>query len=217
MTGPNVTAHEHLLNERLIQLLDDELTGEETTSVKAHLAGCAICRDRFSELRQVSGRFDSFVSNLYPAYSLSDRQQLAQKLDSVESKTQKKVQTRSSWRQLGWGMALAATLALGVLAFPRWKPWAHLTSTATPLAQTASSAFEVDGEIFVALPYSNPDLPLTSPRIVQMQVPVSSLADAGIYLEPVGSRVSGPDRAVLADVLLGLDGQPLGVHVLTSD
>jgi hypothetical protein len=50
-----------------------------------------------------------------------------------------------------------------------------------------------------------------------MQVPVSSLADAGIYVEPVGSRMTAPDHAVLANVLLGLDGQPLGVHVLTSD
>ena len=48
-----------------------------------------------------------------------------------------------------------------------------------------------------------------------MQVPVSSLADIGIGLERMASEVSNQDRTVLADVLLGADGQPLGVHVVS--
>jgi len=48
-----------------------------------------------------------------------------------------------------------------------------------------------------------------------MQVPVSSLADIGIALEPVSNEVLNQDRSVLADVLLGADGQPLGVHVVS--
>ena len=74
----------------------------------------------------------------------------------------------------------------------------------------------MDGEKFWALPYSNPDLPVTA-RVIQMEVPVASLADAGIVVEPVLSRTSEPDRAVLADILLGLDGQPVGVHVVSVD
>jgi len=47
---------------------------------------------------------------------------------------------------------------------------------------------------------------------------VSSLSDIGIVLEPVVSRVSRPDDAsVLADVLVGSDGQPRGVHVLSTE
>jgi len=46
-------------------------------------------------------------------------------------------------------------------------------------------------------------------------VPVSSLADIGLGLEQVASEVSNQDRTVLADVLLGADGQPLGVHVVS--
>jgi hypothetical protein len=46
-------------------------------------------------------------------------------------------------------------------------------------------------------------------------VPVSSLADIGIALEPVANQVLNQDRSVLADVLLGADGQPLGVHVVS--
>jgi hypothetical protein len=72
----------------------------------------------------------------------------------------------------------------------------------------------VDGESFIPLPYSNPDLPIAAHRIVQMQVPVSSLADAGVHFEAISSEVSSGDESVLADVLLGIDGQPLGIHVL---
>ena len=216
MILPDCTGDEHLRNELLIGLLDDELTGKEAASVEVHLAGCAACRERFSELRRASNSFDSFISSLRPAHSVWERHELARELDRVESKTQK-IKPRWSVRRIGWGLAVAATLALGILLLPHGRTARHLTPVGTNTFQAVSSAFEIDGETFIALPYSNPDLPLSAPRIVQMQVPVSSLADAGIYLEPLENRVSAPDHAVLADVLLGLDGQPLGVHVLTSD
>jgi Putative zinc-finger len=216
MIWPDRTGDQHLRNELLIRLLDDELTGEEAASVEAHLADCSACRERFSELRRTSNSFDLFISSLHPAHSVRERHELVRKLDRVENGTQK-IKSRWNLRRMGWGLAAAATLALGALLLPHGKTSGHRSPVGTHTFQAASSAFEVDGETFIALPYSNPDLPLSAPRIVQMQVPVSSLADAGIYLEPLENRVSAPDRAVLADVLLGLDGQPLGVHVLASD
>ena len=215
MILPEHTGEKHVSNELLIRLLDDELTGDETVLVKNHLAGCASCRERFGELRHASNHFDLFISSLHPAHSSWERQQLAQTLDSVENKTQK-VEQRWKMGWTGWGLAVAASLVLGLMLLPRGRKADNSKPTGTSLFQTAA-AFEVDGETFFALPYSNPDLPSSAPHIVQMQVPVSSLADAGIYLEPLGTRVSAPDWAVLADVLIGLDGQPLGVHVLSSD
>jgi hypothetical protein len=50
-----------------------------------------------------------------------------------------------------------------------------------------------------------------------MQVSLSSLADIGIVLEPIANQVSGSDRSVLADILMGADGQPLGVNVLNVE
>ena len=215
MIGPDCTGEKHVSNELLIRLLDDELSGEETVFVENHLAGCGACRERFAELRHVSNRFDSFVSSLHPAHSLWERRQLSQTLDSIENKTQA-AERRPKAKQLGWGLAVAAGLVLGLTLLPHGKKAGHAVPGGTGASQIAS-AFEVDGETFVPLPYSNPDLPLNAPHIVQMQVPVSSLAEAGVYFEPLGNRVAAPDRAVLADVLLGLDGQPLGVHVLPSD
>lgn len=217
MTGPDYIIHEHLSNERLIRLLDDEVTGGEAAAIETHLTGCTLCRERFVELRRISSGFDSFVSSLRPGYSASERQHLVQRLDRASLKAPA-AELRPSWRWAGWGMACAATLALGIWLLPQQKTVVeHIKPAASHVFQAASSTFEVDGESFVALPYSNPDLPLSAPHIVQMQVPVSSLADAGIYVEPIGNSVSAPDRAVLANVLLGLDGQPLGVHVLAAD
>jgi hypothetical protein len=116
-------------------------------------------------------------------------------------------------RRFGWGMAIAATLAFGILLAPR-------SELVSPLAPQSNAVvnIEVDGETFTPLPYSNPDLPINAAHVVQMQVPVSSLSDVGIVLEPVVSRVNRPDDAsVLADVLVGSDGQPRGVHVLSTE
>jgi hypothetical protein len=58
---------------------------------------------------------------------------------------------------------------------------------------------------------------MSAPHIVEMQVPVASLASAGLFFEPVSNEAGAPERSVLADVLVGLDGQPLGVHVLSVE
>jgi hypothetical protein len=215
MTLPEYTGNEHLSNEVLVRMLDDELTGELAIFSQNHVGRCEICRERFRQLRHVSNGFDLFVSSLHTAHSPWERQQLAHALDKVESEIPV---LRRNWlpRKLAWGIAVAAGLIVGAVSFPHWKSIQHAASLGSSTLQVAS-AFEVDGETFIALPYSNPDLPSNATHIVQMQVPVSSLAEAGIDLEPLGSRLTAPDRAVLADVLLGLDGQPLGVHVLSSD
>jgi hypothetical protein len=147
------------------------------------------------------------------ADSAAQRQSLIQELDAPEHANLGSHAPEKVLRRFGWGMAIAAGLALGLVFAPRTNH--AVNSTAPSVTHTpGGGVFEVAGETFVALPYSNPDLPLSAPHIVQMQVPVSSLTDAGIIFEPVSTEFSSPDRSVLADVLLGIDGQPLGVHIL---
>jgi len=203
---------DHVSNDVLVKLLDDELAPPEAKAAESHLAACSACRERQAELRRVSASFDGFLESLQLEYSAAERHALADKLEACE---QSMVPARraSSFRRMGWSLALAASLGVGIYLYPFSKA-PHSTEGAGTLLAQASNAFEIDGETFVALPYSNPELPVNASHIVQMQVPVSSLADAGILLEPIGSRVDAPDGAVLADVLLGLDGQPLGVHVV---
>ena len=205
----------HLSNDLLIRSLDDELVGSELVAVETHVAGCEACRTRQAELRRVSDGWDNFVqSAAAPVAPAEARLRLLARLQPANARSvpSRPILTLS---RFGWVLAAAATLAIGVTYMP-------LLPQSQPAVVSAAQsqpgeAFDVDGETFLYLPYSNPDLPVGGSHVVQMQVPISSLADAGVFVEPLANRVSSPDRAVLADVLLGLDGQPLGVHVLTAD
>lgn len=211
---------DHLTDDLLVRLVDDELSGAESILVESHLSQCEECTQRYHELRSVCIRVESAVTAIAPEISpenfpenFNDQRDSLSRALELRERQAAFPRPRKALRRFGWGMAIAATLAAGALLGPQWTHRVKFVGMVAQDAQTGA-AFEVDGERFIALPYSNPDLPLTAPHIVQMQVPVSSLADAGIVFEPVSNEVSAPDRSVLADVLLGIDGQPLGVHVL---
>ncbi|HEY3936940.1 MAG TPA: zf-HC2 domain-containing protein [Bryobacteraceae bacterium] len=207
-----MSERDHLTKQLSIRAIDGELSDSEALVVAGHLAQCEKCRQAQEEWRQVSLGVERLVAAVALDHFTDGRAKLAEKLEArAEVKATRQTPEKVMWR-FGWGMAIAATLALGIIVAPRPKHTAAETQSSS--ITVPSNALEVDGESFVALPYSNPDLPVSASRIVQMQVPVSSLADVGIALEPVSSRVLGEDRSVLADVLIGADGQPLGVHVL---
>ncbi len=202
-------AGSHLSSDLLIRAIDDELSGAETVSVESHLAQCEGCRQKHQELRVASLKFEGMIAGV--AVQLpGGRDQLIDQLEKCEHERLSRT-PRDVARRFGWGMAIAATLAIGVLFIPKRE---NSVKSGSANIVESQAAFEVDGESFVALPYSNPALPMNSSHIVQMQVPVSSLTDAGIVFEPIANEVLRPDDSVLADVLLGMDGQPLGVHVL---
>jgi hypothetical protein len=198
----------------LIRAMDKELSQEEGEFVTAHLAECTDCRREYDDARTLSFELARAVSGADVLEQLGQRGRLATLIARQEAaKGVHHAPEKIMWR-FGWGMAIAATLALAIIVAPKQKvPLPKASSSSKPAA--VSNAIEVEGETFIALPYSNPDLPSPAPRIVQMQVPVSSLADIGIALEPVANQVLNQDRSVLADVLLGADGQPLGVHVVS--
>ncbi len=205
---------DHLDNGLLIQFLDGELAGaSEFARVRTHLSTCALCRQTRDEFARLSSEIEN-VARTVPVTALPEaRAKLSRALlhkEGAESKWQNPAKTM---RRFGWGMAIAASLALGILLAPLLRQ--GVQPGRLPTAQSKIASLEVDGENFIAVPYSNPDLPLNAPRIVEMQVPISSLAAAGIYLQPAAN--GSEDRTVTADVLLGMDGQPLGVHLLSAD
>jgi hypothetical protein len=203
----------HLPNALLIKAIDDELTGAELLEVESHLPMCEPCGRRYQSLRQLSTSIESAVDGPALAFSKEERGRLERQLEAQQlaASTQR---SSHALRRLSWAMAIAAAAAFVLLFAPQWK---HSAKTAGSLAAFQPGTLEVDGENFVALPYSNPDLPLNASHIVEMQVPVSSLADAGIVFEPISNEMAAPDRAVLADVLFGMDGRPIGIHVLNNE
>lgn len=205
---------QHVSNELLVRFLDDEIGAHEASVIEQHLNTCAECRHRYHHLGGVSNAIESFVGSISPKYSGAERDALV-----VLLKTEVRPSTRSSqkvFQRAAWGMALAASLALALILAPQFNRTPTKMFKTTADVQQSAPLLEVDGETFVPLPYSNPDLPVQT-HIVQMQVPVSSLADAGVHFEPISSEVTSSDESVLADVLLGIDGQPLGVHVLSFE
>lgn len=208
---------DHLSKDLLVRAVDDELSAVEALLVESHLPVCETCRKAHRQLRSLSFRIESMVGASVPNRYGDEREALVQALEARESKIAAPP-ARKVFRQFGWGMAIAAALAIGILLSPEWLHRARTGNIQSRNATSeASAVFEVNGETFVALPYSNPDLPLPAPRIVQMEVPVSSLAQAGVVFEPVSEEIAASDRSVLADVLLGMDGQPVGVHVITAE
>ncbi len=225
MTAPNSAGSGHLSNDVLVRAMDEELSGTERMHVERHLADCEGCLARQADLRRVSDGLESFLRSYQPAFTrpdlaLGERQALLSRLDAAGQKAQVNGTGRTLAR-FGWTLAAAATLALGISYVPLSKMFTSGERTGTLSASAhfsqPGSPFEVEGETFQYLPYSNPDLPVGGSHVVQMQVPLSSLADAGVLVAPAANRITMPDRAVLADVLLGMDGQPIGVHVLSAD
>jgi anti-sigma factor RsiW len=227
MSKAEASSEYHLSLDLLTRSLDEELSSAERFEVELHLTTCEVCRKEAERLGRASAAFESFVE-VTAASNMSDSAQRKHRLQvALEAAVEHEaIPTPGKvMRRFGWGISIAATLAFGILVAPRHdiapvaKPKAAVVSEAQLSAATTQPAsIEVDGESFTPLPYSNPDLPVGEEHIVQMQVPVSSLADVGIELEPVVSRMNrSEDSSVLADVLVGYDGQPRGVHVLGSE
>jgi hypothetical protein len=202
---------DHFSDAFLIGAIDDELNESEAQSVESHLAVCQECAHRRQRLRHLSTSIESAIGDAPVAFPAHHRECLERQMDARERAA---AHRRSPLvRRLSWVVAIAAALAFALMFVPQAKRAPKISGG--KIAQQPA-AFEIDGERFVALPYSNPDLPFNASHIVQMQVPVSALAAEGIVFEPISNEIASADRSVRADVLLGMDGQPLGVHVLSA-
>lgn len=203
-----MSASNHLDWNLLVRAVDDELPPAERIITEEHLAHCEECRQKFRRVGALSVRLEHFVAETPVSVPVDSRS----RLESALRRPAAPAVVRAKYGVwLRWGLATAAGLAATLMVVPR-----HSTSPEHPGAKTVfASTFEVDGETFTALPYSNPELPASNSRVIQMQVPLASLARAGLVVEP--SADSAAVGSVLADVLLGADGEPLGVHVLSED
>jgi len=214
--------NDHLSQDLIFRTLDDELASAERFECESHLAVCEACRLRVASLHDFSMSIEAAVHATPAPCMAGARQQIQNAIEARNSAAPVLQNPSVVMRRFGWGVGIAATLAFGVFMASSQDFWPRpvATPTAEPMTEAQAAIIEVDGEIFLPVPYSNADVPTASPHIVQMQVPISSLADVGIVLEPITSReAAGPDgeRSVLADVLVGADGQPRGVHLLSLE
>jgi hypothetical protein len=206
---------EHPKDGLLIQYLDGELPENQFARLRLHLTSCSECRSRQNEFAALSDRVAALVATSTGEQQGDSRANLARALAPAGNPMSAPESPVKVMRRFGWGMAIAAALAAAIMLTPRANKTDEPVPVEKPSAVASSASIYVNGESFIALPYSNPDLPINAPRIVEMQIPASSLASAGLFLEPVANGTA--DRTILANVLLGLDGQPIGVHVLSAE
>lgn len=211
-----MTNVDHLRNDLLVRAIDDELSAAEAALVARHLSGCEACKKRYQDLNVLSAEVERLVAGINPGRSYAERESLAKNLEPGPAFGVLGRTSSEMFRRVSWMAAVAAILAIGVMLAPRLR---HGMKTNEPVVSTAENTgtIDINGESFVVLPYSNRDLPLSAPRVVQMQLPISSLSAAGVIPEPVSSEFSALNGSVLADVLVGVDGQAIGVHVADVD
>ena len=192
----------------LVRAMDDELSAAEAEWVPAHMAQCAACCSERETLELVSANVNTVVDRTPVIGQIRDRHQLAA-LNSA------KHTPALVMRRFGWGMAIAATLAIGIIVAPKHGLGPADGPASRTSATAANNAIEVDGETFVALPYRI----LIYPQFLRGLCKCKFLFPRWQTLASVWgmwpTELSNQDRTVLADVLMGADGQPLGVHVVS--
>ena len=207
MTNPD-----HPGDDVFLRAMDDELSGAEIVQVESHLLQCEPCKRNYQKLRFISAQVESLLAGMPVQNSAGERADLAKRLEARQNSKPTAQNPGRVLQRFGWGMGIAAMLALGITLFPGRHTLNSKQTLVSEVQPTRS--LQIDGESFILLPYSNPELPVSTSHIVQMQVPISSLTDAGIVVDSVSNEIPARDTPVLADVLLGMDGQPFGVHVL---
>lgn len=209
----------HIPDGLLAKAVDEELTLDERLFVERHLAACPTCRERRRQWAELSDRVQDCV--LAAPVSVPDlsRECLAASVGVPASASPAEVRRRR-WilPRAGAAAAVACLVVLGS-AGVFWKigPWAGKR-----LDLSANRAAVVDdprgdeGD-FIPLPYSADAVP-DADRIVRVELPVSDLEEEGILPAGVDSAaVYGAaygDGWVLADVAVGLDGQPAGIRLV---
>jgi anti-sigma factor RsiW len=110
---------QHLTNDVLVGLLDDELSRADALAAEEHLNVCAKCRQRYHDIEDVSRSVEQFASGISAQYSDSERDELLLLLNTEQHAPARRPQ--KVLQRFAWAMALAASLAMGVLIAPHFR------------------------------------------------------------------------------------------------
>jgi hypothetical protein len=206
----------HIQDGLLAKAVDEELTMDERLFVERHLAVCPTCRERRRQWAELSDRVQDCVLATAVAVPDLSRECLAASVGVPASASPAEVRRRH-WilPRAGAAAAVACLVVLGS-AGVFWKigPWAgKRLDLAANRAAVVDDVRGGEGD-FIPLPYSADAVP-DAERIVRVELPVSVLEEEGIL--PAGGVDSAAvygDGWVLADVAVGLDGQPAGIRLV---
>src|SRR5438874_298111 len=140
--GSTMSKPDHVSDDQLVRMIDDELTRPESTLVESHLGHCDECSRRHRELRSLSVRIEAGIGANVSWDSGAERESLRQALEARERKIAS-ARPRKVLQKFGWGMAVAAMLSLGILFGPQWT---HRTKSPNAVAEhgQTNATFDVD-------------------------------------------------------------------------
>ena len=207
-----MTGTEHLSRETLVRAFDGELSTAERLEMSVHLSQCEQCLDAFDQVSDLSNDIARLVDGIFVASPRQARERLAEKLITTAAPHRRNRRSKV----IAWAAAVAAIVALAVglgiysvtKAARSHVPVLKANADKSGMERAAGPA----DMSFIRLPYSNPALALESEQIVRVNMRLSDLASAGV----VRMTTQGTDAWVEADVLLGMDGEPYGIHVLEN-
>jgi anti-sigma factor RsiW len=175
----------------LVLAADDELSSGELMRVETHLAGCVACRDQGATFDQTdrrlleSGELLKVLSRSRPAA----RAQLMRALAAQKhGRTLSRLPHIRSWR---WATVGLAALGLAVAAVWITMEPKHRDSAEAP---------------FRSRPFSTAELSGGTTEVIR----------AELSLDPIGNPFldgSESESGMLADVVVGPDGQPLSIRL----
>ncbi|HEX6545169.1 MAG TPA: zf-HC2 domain-containing protein [Bryobacteraceae bacterium] len=226
----------HLTHEEMVLLIDGELDAVAQGRVETHLADCAECLKRYEDLAEFSGVLNHSIESFPVAVPPGARQRLEAAMGQHPA-----IRPMRPIRWWQWAAVAAGLIIMLALLHPRRsspvevKPASPSVAKSTPsqtapvssaipkptitkkrpLAPSASHRAKQDPSFenaFIRLPYSDPSLPINTADVVRVEIPLSALANSGVIRTPPGTA----DALVKAEVLLGLDGQPSAIRLVSA-
>jgi anti-sigma factor RsiW len=182
---------DHLSLDVLVRRLDGELPTHALPAIEEHLAGCASCRAWLARLRAASGAIDDYAAALLDSPAPTARRQALR--GALEERAAARRKLAPARLAIAASLLLASGIALWIYKQPK-RP-------------TAVSSIAADG--FVALPYSDENLRAEGAVVLQVELPRSAAALAGM---PVSNGPS--DGRVRAEVIVGADGLARAIRFL---
>lgn len=229
----------HLTHEEMVCFIDGEMDAVAQGRVETHLANCAECLTRYEEFAEFSGVLNHAIETIPIAVPPAARQRVEAAIEQRVNLPALQPIPWSRWAAVAAGLLItlfllhhtSAPLPERAISETRARAQPTRPAFAAPAPAIAKSNRDearaaspvavhhiprqqrsnVDNA-FIRLPYSDPSLPINTADIVRVEIPLSALASSGIIRTQPGTA----DALVKADVLLGLDGQPSAIRLVSA-
>ncbi|HXE14406.1 MAG TPA: zf-HC2 domain-containing protein [Bryobacteraceae bacterium] len=220
----------HLTYEEMVRLIDSEIDTAAQARVETHLANCAECLKRYEDLAEFSETLSHAIETIPVAVPAAAHQRLEAAMEQRAGITPMRPIRWWQWAAVAAGLVVTLFLLHSRRSsFVRVEPAAPANTEPAPVVAKSNpvearpvspvavhhkprqQSSNLDNA-FIRLPYSDPSLPINTADVIRVEIPLSALASSGVIRTQPGTA----DALVKADVLLGLDGQPSAIRLVSA-